>query len=63
MRPLARHFIFERRGTGGQGVGIGHFENGGDAAENYRTGIRFPNLPMRRAGLAEMDLGVTPGKI
>ena len=54
----ARHFVGERRVARGQGVRIGHFENGGDAAHDRRAGAGLQIFLMRRAGLAEMHLRV-----
>ena len=44
--------------AGGQRIGIGHFEDAGDAAHHGRERAGFQIFLMRQAGLAEMDLGI-----
>ena len=46
MRPVARaHLVGERRRAGGQRVGVGHLEDGGDAAQHGRARAASPGLP------------------
>jgi hypothetical protein len=45
-------------GRGGQRVGVGHLEDGGDAAENGGARAGLQVFLVLGAGLAEVDLGV-----
>ena len=60
VHPAARpgQLVAQSRGGGGRRLGVGHLEDRGDAAQDGgpRSGLQV-FLP-RRAGLAEVDLGV-----
>ena len=54
----ARDLVGERRGGGRRRIGVGHFEHGGDAAQDRRARAGLQILLVGQAGLAEMDLAV-----
>ncbi len=54
----AREFVFDGGARRGRRKGVGHFEHGGDAAQNRRAAAAFQILLVLVAGLAEMDLAV-----
>ena len=60
MHPVMRaaHLVFELGRAGRQRIGVRHFEDGGDAAEDSRARTRLQILLMRRARLAEMHLRI-----
>ena len=57
-RRRPRNLVGKRLGRGGERVGVGHFEHGGDAAEHggRRAGLQV--FLVNGAGLAEMHLAV-----
>ena len=54
----ALHLVGERRLGDGQGIGVGHFEDAGDTAENSGPGARFEVFLVLGARFAEMNLAV-----
>ncbi len=56
MRAL--DLVGDRFGGGGGGIGVGHLEHGGDAAEHGAARARFEVFLVGQAGLAEMHVAV-----
>ena len=56
--PRAPNLVGERRLAGRQRIGVGHLEDGGDAAEHGRARTRLEILLVDRTGLAKMHLAV-----
>ena len=54
----AADLVVDGRFVGGGRIGVGHFEQAGNTAENSATGARFKIFLMDRTGFAEMDLFV-----
>ncbi len=54
----AADLVGKRLGRDGQRLGIGHFEDGGDAAHDRGAAAGFEVFLVLGAGLAEMHLGV-----
>ncbi len=54
----APHLVGQRFRAGGQRVGVGHLEDGGDAAQHRRARAAFQVFLVLQPGLAEMHLAV-----
>ena len=59
MRLVARRdLVGQRLGRDGRGLGVGHFEDAGDAAHDRGAAAGFEVFLVLGAGLAQMHLGV-----